>query len=80
MAIAVLLNTMFSTAAWGKATVNVKVKGETVGLVDIDIDMLYSSEGLAGAFEVTKKNSDGTTMTIEQLQNEIRMQSKDADA
>lgn len=74
MGLAVLLNTMLSTAAWGKAIVNIKVKGETVGFVDVDTDTLFGSEGLAGGFEVIKKNSDGSTMTIEQLQNEIRSQ------
>ncbi|MBW4567920.1 MAG: hypothetical protein KME31_07815 [Tolypothrix carrinoi HA7290-LM1] len=76
--IAILLNTMLSTTAWGRATVNVKVKGETVDLVDVDIDTISldfgDSEGLYGAFKVTKKNSNGTTMTIEQLQNEIRQE------
>jgi hypothetical protein len=69
--LAILLNTMLITAAWARATVNVKVQGETVGLIDVDIAPFYDSEGLEGAFQVTKRNNDGSTMTIEQLQNEI---------
>ncbi|MEH1894494.1 MAG: hypothetical protein V7K94_04080 [Nostoc sp.] len=76
--ITILLNTILSTTAWGGVTLNVKVKGETVGLVDVDIDTIFTEfgteEGLYGAFKVTKENSNGTTMTIEQLQNEIRQE------
>ena len=75
----ILLNTVLSTEVWGvtRITFNVKVKNETVGLIDIKPDPLFDNDentdiGLNGAFQVTKQNNDGTTMTIEQLQNEIR--------
>jgi hypothetical protein len=75
----ILLNTILSTEVWGvtRITFNVKVKNETVGLIDLKTDPFFDNDentdiGLNGAFKVTKQNNDGTTMTIEQLQNEIR--------
>lgn len=73
---AILLNIVLATAAWGRPSpirLNVKIKGETVGNVEMRVEepRPNQGQGLEGGFNVTK-TSDGRTMTLDQLESEIR--------
>lgn len=72
--LSVLLDiSLLSTAAFGAtlAPINfdVIVRNETIGNIKMEVgETLLRSQGLAGSFEVTKKNeSSGTTMSINEL-------------
>lgn len=65
----VLLNTTAFGATLGPIEFDASAKGETVGKVKINVETSGKNEGLKGNFEVTKKNEDGATMTVDELEN-----------